>query len=287
MIEKLRGKTLSLGISGGKDSTALWLWAKYELKHPDILPIFADTGWEHADTYKYLEYLNGKLGGLVTVKPDRDFVELAKHKSRFPSARARFCTQHLKMVPTRNYLRSLGHDNIVMASGVRAEESPSRARMAEWVDTDDYYKLPQWRPILDWTWQDVFAYHDKYDIKPNPLYKRGMGRVGCMPCVMSNLEEVGAIARNYPETFNAIEEAEAKVGKSSFFSTNYIPERYQTGKIERSGKVHTVPTPEDVRRYALMDRGERRKHCAGTVPLFEEPENLSMGVCSSIYGLCE
>lgn len=39
--------------SGGKDSTALVLWAKENL--PEFTTVFCDTGWEHPITYAYVE----------------------------------------------------------------------------------------------------------------------------------------------------------------------------------------------------------------------------------------
>lgn len=63
-----------VSISGGKDSTALALLA-IERKTENLHFVFADTGHEHAQTYEYLEYLNGVLleragVGITTVKAD-------------------------------------------------------------------------------------------------------------------------------------------------------------------------------------------------------------------------
>jgi len=297
-----------ISISGGKDSTALWLHMKYDLGLENLIPVFADTGWEHPLTYEYLHYLETKLGKLHRVKSDLDFVGLAVKKQRFPSARARFCTEHLKLKPCRDFIESLGLDDLVICSGVRHEESKSRSKMAERVDCDDYYKRPQWRPIITWTWQQVFAIHDKYSIEPNPLYKHGMGRVGCMPCIMANNRELKAIAERFPEVFDKVAEAEqrvsasAKRGCASFWTAGDIPERFcskkwvqiiKGGRDKKTGRFrlpyaveHPIPTPEDVRRYVTMDKEE--KQVGHKMPLlFEEPQNEDLGVCSSIYGLCE
>jgi tRNA(Ile)-lysidine synthase TilS/MesJ len=46
--------------SGGKDSTALVLWAR-EQWGDDFTPVFCDTGWEHALTYEYVEHRGFQL----------------------------------------------------------------------------------------------------------------------------------------------------------------------------------------------------------------------------------
>ncbi len=57
-----------VSISGGKDSLAQWLVA-VENEVP-ALPVFADTGHEHAQTMDYLDYLESKLGKVTRVKAD-------------------------------------------------------------------------------------------------------------------------------------------------------------------------------------------------------------------------
>jgi 3'-phosphoadenosine 5'-phosphosulfate sulfotransferase (PAPS reductase)/FAD synthetase len=287
-----------VSISGGKDSTAMWLHLKHERGIENLIPIFADTGWEHPLTYEYLDYLETAIGPLVRVKPDLDFVELAKKKKRFPSTKARFCTENLKMKPAKAWLEaqfaagSLVRENTIQCSGVRHEESPARAKMAEFVELDDYNKLPQWRPIIAWTWQEVFAIHDRYGVKANPLYSMGMSRVGCMPCIMANLGEVAEIARRFPDVVEKVERAEAVFGDaecpSSFFAPDTIPERFRskTWKNPKSGEVHKVGSARDVFEYAKLEKPERRFGGKMT-PLFHEPENEDIGTCSSIYGLCE
>ncbi len=73
--------------SGGKDSTALVLWAKENL--PEFTTVFCDTGWEHPITYAYIQEINDSLlkGRLITLtskKYPKGFVQLAELKGRVP-----------------------------------------------------------------------------------------------------------------------------------------------------------------------------------------------------------
>src|SRR6266550_2626614 len=109
-----------IGISGGKDSTALLLWAVHESGYPrESLDVtFCDTGNEHLLTYDYVKMLSEGVHPVKTLKPERDFYELARWKKRFPGAKSRFCTVFLKIYPTQKHLAELlaaGHD-VVMHS---------------------------------------------------------------------------------------------------------------------------------------------------------------------------
>lgn len=57
-----------LSVSGGKDSTALWLLALE--RKAKFKVVFADTGNEHELTHEYLSYLSSKLGPITTVSAD-------------------------------------------------------------------------------------------------------------------------------------------------------------------------------------------------------------------------
>jgi 3'-phosphoadenosine 5'-phosphosulfate sulfotransferase (PAPS reductase)/FAD synthetase len=75
-----------VGVSGGKDSTALLLWAVHESGYPreSLRASFADTGNELDVTYDYVRMLGETVFPITWLKPERDFYELAKHKKRFP-----------------------------------------------------------------------------------------------------------------------------------------------------------------------------------------------------------
>lgn len=66
-------------VSGGKDSLAQWLLAiENGVNH---IVVFADTGHEHPQTMKYLDYLENKLGKIRRVSAD--FATQIKNKRQF------------------------------------------------------------------------------------------------------------------------------------------------------------------------------------------------------------
>lgn len=276
-----------LGISGGKDSTALLLWAVHGSGYPkeSIRATFADTGNEAPETIAFVEHLSKKVHPIETIYPALDFYELAIKKHRFPSATVRFCTTELKMKPSRDYVYKLieeGYD-VLLHTGVRASESLQRSTLEERA-FDDWYGLNVYRPLLRWSLDDVWAIHEKYGITPNPLYARGCRRVGCLPCIMSSKEEIKIISEAFPLKIAAIREAEkGEVSRecNTFFSPDKVPLRFRsrTIKARKSGQLIRIAMIDDVVRWSKTGyRGEE----SGVLDFEDEPSS-----CSHISGACE
>ena len=239
------------GISGGKDSTALLLWMVHESGYPleSLDFTFSDTGNEAPETYAFVQMLSDRVHPIQTIKPPLDFYELAKYRKRFPSPLIRFCTQELKMKPSKAHIDALtaaGH-TVINHTGVRATESADRAKMQErevpWLS---YFGVEEYRPLLRWTLEDVWAIHKKYDIPRNALYDKGCVRVGCLPCIMSQKKELINIALRMPERFNLIRQAEINSsegrsrGVSTFFYPRMVPLRYRGTVVSDPGSEKEI-----------------------------------------------
>lgn len=109
-----------LGLSGGKDSTALAIYLKDRI--PDIEYVFCDTEKELPETYEYLSRLETFLGKKITwLKHDgRGFDHwMVVYGGYLPSPQNRWCTKHLKLKPYEKYI---GDDDVVSYVGIRADE---------------------------------------------------------------------------------------------------------------------------------------------------------------------
>jgi 3'-phosphoadenosine 5'-phosphosulfate sulfotransferase (PAPS reductase)/FAD synthetase len=294
-----------IAYSGGKDSQASLLWAVKEYGAKNIEALFCDTGWEHPVTYKHIEETTMALGvKLVTIRSSKydGFVDMAQKKGRFPSTKARFCTDKLKSEPMNDYV--LSHkEHLLILQGIRAGESFARSKMANqctyWkfyfepykIDKDDkpvtftYRKkdVIAWckefnadilRPVFTWTAQQVIDYIVANGQQPNPLYSKGFSRVGCFPCIMARHQDIRSMIEYFPEMVDRLAEAERSFTSnngrpSSFFVPNYIPKKNTTNGH--------YPSVADVVKYL------KEKNATGD--LFDE--NQQGYSCSSYFGLCE
>lgn len=208
------------------------------------------------------------------------FVDLCVWKGRFPSTKARFCSEELKRnVILEQVNRPLWNEcaYIVSWQGVRADESPARALLEEEEDVDQNYTI--YRPLLHWTAEECFAMHKKHGIKHNPLYEQGMGRVGCMPCIHANKDELREISVRFPAEIDRVARMEAQVAgasrrfASSFFSSDKTPGDHVGNHDMLMPQIHAVVE------WSKTGRGGRQYDW-----LKMEDEGL---LCSSLYGLCE
>lgn len=266
--------------SGGKDSTALVLWAKENL--PEFTTVFCDTGWEHPITYAYVEEINQSLlgGGLRYVHSSKyaDMMACWLDHHMFSNNQARFCTEDMKIEPLHTFFDGLD-DEVTAYQGVRADESYKRrsATEREWVDGGGGYWME--RPLLRWNAEQVFEYLKKHGIQPNPLYLMGMSRVGCFPCIHANHRDLKAYLVATPEIKDRLISAETKMrertGKiRTFFRHGFIPDRFCSIHAEHNGRKLCIPTAEDVFRYIeSVDENQ--------LPL------LPARSCMSVYNLCE
>jgi len=285
-------------VSGGKDSTALLI--HFLETGRDFRPVFYNTGWEHAETYKYVrETIPSKLGvhvaeyaykvdGLseeaeedarkietVLGHGESAFVRLCLKKAMFPGRTRRFCTEFLKIACSQQAVRPVHEQGLmpVMAVGVRAEESAARAKLPDHelsTSLDSYV----WRPLIDWSFDDVRDAHHRAGIEPNPLYLKGAERVGCWPCIMARKAEIRLVADTDPGRNTAIRMLEAAVQRElrrrQGDTPHNPPTMFQAPRRDADGKRPCVPwnhmiawsrTPRGGALYEVEDPPDPNEGC--------------------------
>lgn len=307
-----------ISISGGKDSTATallalergvaplrFVFADTGHEHPvtyayieylqdklgvDVQVVRADFKIQIANKREYImrkwaedgvpqERIDEALD--ILVPTGIPMLDLCLWKGRMPSTKTRFCTQELKVLPIINQvlipcLREYG--KVWSWQGVRADESHARALLRRMDREHDLPGVLNYRPILRWTADDVFAMHHKHGIEPNPLYKQGMGRVGCMPCINVRKGELAEISRRFPEELQRVARWEQLVSRAAKRgSTTWIPSvTHARGAENVNYEEHGIHAAAE---WAKTSRGGRQYDW-----LIADDE---VPVCSSVYGLCE
>lgn len=302
-----------VNVSGGKDSTATYLRAIESGR--TFRAVFADTGNEHPATYDYVATLAERAGGpaVETVRADftqrlekrrahilarwpqqgieqdvvdeaaalhaptgNPYLDLCILKGRFPSSRAQFCTDELKVLPITVEVVGpmLKAGPVLQWLGIRADESANRARQPRFNRHESGAHV--WRPIFRWSLDDVWAIHRRHGLAPNPLYAMGMTRVGCYPCINCSKGELRAIATLSPEHIDRIDRWERVLARTcKRRSATFFPAGTDPTDRDRAGYAGI----RDVVEWSKTERGGRR------YSLFFDAQ--PGGGCTSDLALCE
>lgn len=227
---------IALGVSGGKDGATAAHVVQAYLKSigytGEIILIHSDLGRvEHKDSLPSCQRLADRLGlELVVVRRKsgdmmdrwlqrwRDnlerYINLECVKLILPwsTASMRFCTSELKTAIICRYLVERFLNMIILSTtGIRREESSTRAKapvcsIQEKLTSKTFHTIGyNWNPILGWSLEDVFAYHEHHHIQLHEAYGRGMHRVSCAFCILSSLNDLIVSALN-PENHDVYRE---------------------------------------------------------------------------------
>ena len=181
-----------LGLSGGKDSTALAILLHKEI--PDMEYFFCDTHKELPETYEYLDRIKARLGIKINYLSEKRGFDhwLALHDGLLPSPQMRWCTIKMKIKPFEEFV---GNDEAISYIGIRADENREG-----YTSTKSNIK-----PVFPFKERGL----DKADIIRlledsgigRPDYYRWRSRSGCFFCFFQRKYEWVMLAQEHPDLF--------------------------------------------------------------------------------------
>lgn len=221
--------------------------------------------WTPAAAHRALELLH------PTGNP---FLDLCMVRGGFPSRKRQYCTEYLKTRPLTEYALDLIDAGFFVESwqGVRADESESRRWLPHYEYLGGNYSV--YRPILRWNVDDVFEAHRAAGIEANPLYRQGMSRVGCMPCINCSKNDLREIAARFPEQVERVAKWEALV--SQVCRPQSPVSFFHMGTKAHKGQDSTI---WNVVEWAKTSRGGKQYDLLAA--------SAETTACASAYGLCE
>lgn len=270
--------TVAISYSGGKDSTALLLYAIETLGKDGFIAVYQDTGYEHSSHYDYISYIESSLGiEIIKVKSEKysGMFDMIEKMKMIPNAHARFCTRELKQQPFKDWLRKNKEVSAVWM-GIRAEESNARKeRYGGLIDGEsfslsmypvygkkEFGHINVFMPIVSWTESEVWVIHKKYNIKKNPQYDFGAARVGCFPCVLGS-------NRSWKVAWDT-EEGKANIMRLAELEDDVLKSR----GLSKAGRQRTFRRDQTVHEFIrVMDIKDSQSE------MFDDKEELNCSWC--------
>ena len=196
-----------LGLSGGKDSSALAVYMADNYPDLEIEYFFTDTGEELEEVNDYLNDLEGYLGKTINrLDPKRNFKRyLDEYNNFLPSAQNRWCTVQLKLVPFEKWVEkeflSKGY-TVYSYVAIRSDESYREGlKSKKAIETI----LPFRENHIDK--EGVFEILENAGLGL-PKYYEWRSRSGCTFCFFQRkIEWVGLLER-HPEEFKKAQSLE-------------------------------------------------------------------------------
>jgi phosphoadenosine phosphosulfate reductase len=160
--------------SGGKDSVALKFLAEAAMVKVD---------WHYnvttIDPPELVRFIRGEHTDVTFERPRHgNFFRRAAFKKGLPTRRARWCCEE--------YKEGRNPKGRLLLMGIRAEESPRRAKAWEELH-------PHWRrrvmvlsPMLQWGSDELWEYIHGEKIPYSELYDEGFHRLGCVGCPLAS-----------------------------------------------------------------------------------------------------
>lgn len=236
------GWDLAVSVSGGKDSQAMLRhlveWHKRENLSGQLIAVHADLGRaEWKITTQVVKQQCALLGVPLHIVKRNDGLDLVdiidrrrlklsdQEKPFWPSSAARYCTSDLKRAVIDVWVRNhWSSGNILMTMGMRADESPKRAKLPivslrpncqsknrtviDWLPIHDWQETAVWN-VIGYRMNELQTIRQKVaerraagadkkalidellrTFKAHPAYALGNSRLSCALCILADQHDL-------------------------------------------------------------------------------------------------
>lgn len=164
---------------------------------------FCDHGNHFEDTLRLKEELEDRYGVTFdTYRPESSYEELVEeHGPRVNQRKPDLCCETLKSKPIERMVD--GHDGWITGYRIAEGQDDEGEASYDWRSNLDFFEekeeITHINPIVHWTDDDVWEYHDRRDLPYNEIYDEGFDCTGCKQCTLDgevifavdSMEDVG------------------------------------------------------------------------------------------------
>lgn len=238
--------------SGGKDSQAMLIKLLDIIPAHQLVVVHASLGAVEWPGALELARNQAKTAGLpfIIATARKTLLEMVARRFEnrpevpsWPSASTRQCTSDLKRGPiqreVRRYAKANGFKTIVNCLGLRAQESPGRAKRQVFrkneTDSNSVLTWYEWLPVHLMKTDEVFATIRESGQQPHYAYALGNERLSCVFCIMASRNDLRNGARHHPELLEQYAALETRTGYTMHM--NRIPIRELTTDIAKQERA--------------------------------------------------
>ncbi|ELH0788540.1 phosphoadenosine phosphosulfate reductase family protein [Salmonella enterica] len=215
--------------SGGKDSQAMLIKLLDAIPARQLVVVHASLGSVEWPGALELARDQARAAGLpfIVATARKTLLEMVVRRFEnrpevpsWPSASTRQCTSDLKRGPiqreVRRYAKANGFKVIVNCLGLRAQESPGRAKRRPFrkneTDSNSVLTWYEWLPVHELKTDEVFSVIREAGQKPHYAYELGNERLSCVFCIMASRNDLKNGATCHPELLEQYAELETRTG---------------------------------------------------------------------------
>lgn len=237
--------------SGGKDSQVMLIKLLEIVPTAQLIVVHASLGViEWPGALDLAETQAGDAGlPFIVARASKTFFEMVERRFKnrpevpsWPSSSTRQCTSDLKRGPiqreVRRYAKANGFKTIVNCLGLRAQESPGRAKrqvFSKMGISNSVNTWYEWLPVHELLTEEVFATIRLAGQEPHYAYALGNERLSCVFCIMASRNDMANGARHNPPLLDEYAELEVKTGYTMHMSR--IPIRVLAADDEKQERA--------------------------------------------------
>lgn len=150
-------------------------------------------------------------------------LDRVRQRGKWPSPTNRWCTSDFKRDQVAKLLTRLrleddepGQMRILSCMGMRAQESPNRAKLLPWTidtrNTNGRRHVDIWLPLHQWTAKEVWSRCKAAGTRSHWAYAAGMPRLSCALCIYAPREALILAGRLNPEMLREYVTVERETG---------------------------------------------------------------------------
>lgn len=219
-----------LNSSAGKDSQTMidYVWGMAQNQgYPlnQIVVAHADLGRMEWEGTRDLAERQAQAYGLrfeAVKRPQGDLLTHIRQRGMWPSSTTRYCTsdhkrgQIGKIITQLTRERSIyRHTKILNCMGLRAEESPARAKKPQFKVLERLCTrsrtVHEWLPIHDWTFHRVWKSIRQSGVEHHHAYDLGMPRLSCIFCIFAPRPALILAGEHNPELLQEYVQVEQEI----------------------------------------------------------------------------